>query len=99
MSSSTAQRYRHAAGGASQAARPVDDTRITEITELAPPSHLLREFPVSDTAAVTTYDTRAAIPRIQTWWIPVFKKLLLQSRRGLVVVYPVSMVTPSFGVA
>ena len=64
MSSSTAQRNRHAAGGATQAARPVDDTRITEITELAPPSHLLREFPVSDTAAVTTYDTRAAIHRI-----------------------------------
>ena len=64
MSSTTAQRNRHAAGGATQAARPVDDTRITEITELAPPSHLLREFPVSDTAAVTTYDTRAAIHRI-----------------------------------
>ena len=61
---STAQRNRHAAAGGPQPARPIDDTRITEITELAPPSHLLREFPVSETAAATTYETRAAIHRI-----------------------------------
>ena len=31
-----------------KAPRRVDDTRITEITELAPPSHLLRELPLSE---------------------------------------------------
>jgi len=60
----TAQRNRHAAAGGPATARPVDDTRITEITELAPPSHLLREFPVSEVAAITTYDRRQAIHRI-----------------------------------
>jgi len=64
VTSTTAHRNRQAAAGATASVRPVDDTRITEITELAPPSHLLREFPVSDTAAVTTYDRRAAIHRI-----------------------------------
>jgi len=64
VTSHTAQRHRHAAAGTPATARPVDDTRITEITELAPPSHLLREFPVSDAAAVTTYDRRQAIHRI-----------------------------------
>jgi len=60
----TAQRNRHAAAGGPVTARPVDDTRITEITELAPPSHLLREFPVSEAAVITTYDRRQAIHRI-----------------------------------
>ena len=60
----TAQRNRHAAAGGQTTARPVDDTRITEITELAPPAHLLREFPVSETAAITTYERRQAIHRI-----------------------------------
>jgi 3-deoxy-7-phosphoheptulonate synthase len=64
VTSSTAQRHRHAAAGTPATVRPVDDTRITEITELAPPSHLLREFPVSEAAAVTTYDRRQAIHRI-----------------------------------
>ena len=64
MPTSTAQRNRHAAAGSPAAGRPVDDTRITEITELAPPSHLLREFPVSEVAGTTTYDTRQAIHRI-----------------------------------
>ena len=44
--------------------RRVDDTRITEITELAPPSHLLREFALSETAAATTYEARQAIHRV-----------------------------------
>jgi len=63
VTTSTVQRNRPAAayGGA---ARPVDDTRITEITELAPPSHLLREFPVSERAAITTFEARQAIHRI-----------------------------------
>jgi 3-deoxy-7-phosphoheptulonate synthase len=41
-----------------------DDVRIKEIKELVPPSHLLREFPVSEKAAKTTYETRQAIHRI-----------------------------------
>ena len=50
------------------AARPtalrIDDTRIREIMELAPPAHLLREFPASDSAATATYETRQAIHRV-----------------------------------
>lgn len=42
----------------------VDDVRIKEIKELSPPSHLLREFPVTETAAVTTFTARHAIHRI-----------------------------------
>ncbi|HUF79817.1 MAG TPA: 3-deoxy-7-phosphoheptulonate synthase AroG [Burkholderiales bacterium] len=41
-----------------------DDTRIREIKELVPPSHLLREFPVSEKAAETAYEARLAIHRI-----------------------------------
>jgi len=41
-----------------------DDLRIREIKELAPPSHLLREFPISDRAATTTYGARQAIHRV-----------------------------------
>ena len=41
-----------------------DDLRIKEIKELVPPSHVLREFPVSDKAAKTTYEARQAIHRI-----------------------------------
>jgi 3-deoxy-7-phosphoheptulonate synthase len=41
-----------------------DDIRIREIKELVPPSHVLREFPVSENAARTTYETRQAIHRI-----------------------------------
>ena len=42
----------------------VDDVRIREIKELAPPAHILREFPASDIGAATTYATRQAIHRI-----------------------------------
>jgi 3-deoxy-7-phosphoheptulonate synthase len=42
----------------------VDDVRIREIKELSPPAHLLREFPVSELAATTTYEARGAIHRI-----------------------------------
>lgn len=42
----------------------VDDVRIEEIKELSPPAHILREFPVTETAARTTYATRQAIHRI-----------------------------------
>ena len=41
-----------------------DDLRIREIKELAPPSHLLREFPISERAADTTYESRQAIHRV-----------------------------------
>ena len=41
-----------------------DDLRINEIREVAPPSHLLREFPVGEQAAQTTSDSRQAIHRI-----------------------------------
>ena len=41
-----------------------DDVRIREIKELAPPSHLLREFAISERAASSTYDSRRAIHRI-----------------------------------
>ncbi len=41
-----------------------DDVRIREIKELAPPAHLLREFPVSDDASTVTYESRQATHRI-----------------------------------
>ena len=42
----------------------IDDTRIQEIKELVPPTHVLREFPVTEKAAQTAYETRQAIHRI-----------------------------------
>jgi len=41
-----------------------DDVRIREINEVAPPSHLLREFPASEKAEQTTLEARQAIHRI-----------------------------------
>ena len=41
-----------------------DDLRIREIKELAPPSHLVREFPCSERASRTASAGRAAIHRI-----------------------------------
>ena len=41
-----------------------DDLRIREIRELSPPSHVLREFPVTDDAARVTAETRESIHRI-----------------------------------
>jgi 3-deoxy-7-phosphoheptulonate synthase len=41
-----------------------DDLRIREIKELAPPAHVLREFPITDKAAETVFETRQAIHRI-----------------------------------
>jgi 3-deoxy-7-phosphoheptulonate synthase len=40
-----------------------DDLRIRDIKELAPPSHLLREFPCTEKAATTVYEARQAIHR------------------------------------
>ena len=42
----------------------VDDTRIIEIKELSPPSHVLREFPISETASETVFGSRSAIHAI-----------------------------------
>ncbi len=41
-----------------------DDLRIRQILELAPPSHLIREFPVSEKAAAVVSSARDAIHRI-----------------------------------
>jgi 3-deoxy-7-phosphoheptulonate synthase len=41
-----------------------DDIRIKEIKELVPPSHVLREFPLTDKAAQTTFEARQDIHRI-----------------------------------
>ncbi|MEF9996325.1 MAG: 3-deoxy-7-phosphoheptulonate synthase AroG [Burkholderiaceae bacterium] len=41
-----------------------DDLRIREIKELAPPSHLLREFPCDEVASATVHDARTAAHRI-----------------------------------
>ena len=41
-----------------------DDVRIREIKELVPPSHVLREFPISEKAAQLIYDTRQGVHRI-----------------------------------
>jgi len=63
VSDSATHRTRAPASG-SAPKLPIDDTRIREIMELAPPAHLLREFPASDVAATTTFEARAAIHRI-----------------------------------
>ncbi len=41
-----------------------DDVRIREIKELAPPAHLMREFPITSEVAKLVYETRRAIHRI-----------------------------------
>jgi len=41
--------------------RHIDDTRVREIKELAPPAHLLREFPAAAEVARLTFETRQAI--------------------------------------
>jgi len=43
---------------------PIDDTRIQEIKELVPPSHVLREFAATDRTSQTTFRTRNDIHRI-----------------------------------
>ncbi|MDR1463031.1 MAG: 3-deoxy-7-phosphoheptulonate synthase AroG [Azoarcus sp.] len=42
----------------------IDDVRIAGIKELAPPAHVLREFPATPTAAATAFDARQAIHNI-----------------------------------
>jgi len=41
-----------------------DDIRIKEVNELVTPSHVLRELPLTETAAKTTYEARHAIHRV-----------------------------------
>ena len=41
--------------------RPIDDVRIREILELAPPAHLMREFPVNEKCEEAVYGARLAI--------------------------------------
>lgn len=62
-----------------------DDIRIREIKEVSPPSHLLREFGISDRASETVYTARAAIHRI----------LHGADHRLLVVVGPCSIHDPA----
>ena len=62
-----------------------DDLRIREIKELAPPSHVLREFPESDRASETVFGARQAIHRILT----------REDDRLLVVVGPCSIHDPA----
>jgi 3-deoxy-7-phosphoheptulonate synthase len=74
------------AGVMNQITRPrIDDARIREIKELSPPSHLLREFPVTDAAAATVSQSRDAIHRI----------LSGEDDRLLVVVGPCSIHDPA----
>jgi 3-deoxy-7-phosphoheptulonate synthase len=61
---STTRRHSAPIAGPSSSPKPIDDTRIKEITELAPPSHLLREFPASERPASTTFEARQAIHRV-----------------------------------
>lgn len=63
----------------------IDDVRIRQIDELAPPSHLLREFPLSEAADQTVYAARAAIHEI----------LHGRDDRLLVVVGPCSIHDPA----
>jgi len=60
----TTNRSKPATGPQATPKLPIDDTRIRDIMELAPPAHLLREFPASDVAVQTTYEARVAIHRV-----------------------------------
>src|SRR5690554_3393146 len=58
-----------------------DDLRIREIKELAPPSHLMREFPCDEAVSSVVYGARSAIHRI----------LHQQDDRLIVVIGPCSI--------
>jgi 3-deoxy-7-phosphoheptulonate synthase len=64
VTSPAANRQKPLAGTSTGAKLPIDDTRIRDIMELAPPAHLLREFPASEAAVRTTYEARQAIHRV-----------------------------------
>jgi 3-deoxy-7-phosphoheptulonate synthase len=61
-----------------------DDLRIREIKELAPPAHLIREFPCTEKASATVHDAREALHRI----------LHGEDRRLVVVIGPCSIHDP-----
>lgn len=61
-----------------------DDLRVLELKELAPPSHMLREFPSTYSSSVTTYLARQAIHAI----------LHAEDDRLLVVIGPCSIHDP-----
>jgi len=42
----------------------IDDVRIAETKELAPPAHILREFPATPQATATVFNTRQSIHRV-----------------------------------
>src|SRR6266478_7835261 len=65
----------------------VDDVRIREIKELAPPALLLREFPCSEKTEELTYNTRQDIHRL----------LHGSDDRMLVIIGPCSMHDPKAG--
>src|SRR5499427_2365620 len=65
----------------------VDDVRIREIKELAPPAHLLREFPCTEKTESLAYHTREAIHRI----------LHGSDDRVLVIIGPCSIHDPKAG--
>ena len=69
----------------SQLRYSTDDLRIQEIKELAPPAHLLREFPASEPASEAVFRTRKAIHDI----------LNKKDDRLLVVVGPCSIHDPA----
>ncbi len=65
-----------------------DDLRISQIKELLPPAHVLREFPVTEEAGELTFRTRQAIHRI----------LQGDDDRLLVVIGPCSIHDPAAAV-
>jgi len=65
----------------------VDDVRIREIKELAPPAHLLREFPCTEKTEELAYHAREAIHRI----------LHGSDDRMLVIIGPCSIHDPEAG--
>lgn len=71
-------------GSRTKMKRATDDLRVKEILELAPPAHLMREFPCSDEASETTFGAREAIHNI----------LKKDDDRLLVVVGPCSIHDP-----
>ena len=64
MPASATHRPTSASPATGGGAYPIDDTRIADITELAPPSHLLREFPCTARPSATVYEARQAIHRV-----------------------------------
>ena len=82
---SSLEKARH--GPATSMHFKVDDVRIREIKELAPPALLLREFPCSEKTEELTYNTRQAIHRL----------LHGSDDRILVIIGPCSIHDPKAG--